>query len=652
MWLAGGILLAGAAYGENPEPLDLQLQLARLEHPFVVIEALQLQVHEGQGELQIGSLALLGQRWNRVRLQCGQLDLTPGRWRCHQGRLQLPGQAAIALELEQQGGDWWLRLQPGADEMWRFRYQANGRTQLSLHNASPRLLTTLLPSWRAKALQGRLNGELEGDAHRFKARLSLSQAGYSSPDGRQAAEALQLQFEIQGRRQAQVWQVQGSARWSAGLLYQEPVLLEADNQRLRFAGRVDGRGWKLDEAVLDWPRLGEIEAQGQGSWQALEAGQLRLPDLDLQTLGEVLLRPWLESRGLPRMALSGRGGAALKWQGSGLQQISLEPRGAGLVVDSGRLALEGLSGRLEWQRDQVREGELRLERLALGRLETGAFRVPLRLQGRELALRQALHIPLLETQVVVDHFKFTYLPGSGDWQGRLGLSVQPLALEALTRALDLPTMTGRLSANLPAIHYARGEASLEGDLVIQVFDGNLSCTELRLIDPFGPMPRILADVTARHLDLGQMTQTFSFGQMTGFIDADLRQLEIAQWRPLAFDARIVSSPGSYPRRISQKAVENITALGGGGAMAAVQGSFLRFFQDFGYRRIGLSCRLENGVCHMGGIAGEDRNGGYAIVEGGGIPALTVIGYNRNVDWNELVSRLQAAIRSSAPPVIK
>ncbi|MDR3158022.1 MAG: hypothetical protein LBU11_03220, partial [Zoogloeaceae bacterium] len=39
---------------------------------------------------------------------------------------------------------------------------------------------------------------------------------------------------------------------------------------------------------------------------------------------------------------------------------------------------------------------------------------------------------------------------------------------------------------------------------------------------------------------------------------------------------------------------------GGGAMAAIQKSALRFFEDFGYRGIGLSCRLENGVCHMRG----------------------------------------------------
>ena len=54
---------------------------------------------------------------------------------------------------------------------------------------------------------------------------------------------------------------------------------------------------------------------------------------------------------------------------------------------------------------------------------------------------------------------------------------------------------------------------------------------------------------------------------------------------------------------------------------------------------------------MGGL--EQRpGGGYALVRGGGIPALNVIGYNRRVDWHELVDRLQRVIASNAAPEIR
>ena len=64
----------------------------------------------------------------------------------------------------------------------------------------------------------------------------------------------------------------------------------------------------------------------------------------------------------------------------------------------------------------------------------------------------------------------------------------------------------------------------------------------------------------------------------------------------------------------------------------------------------MSCRLERGVCFMGGI--EDREGAYVIVEGGGIPALSVMGYNRAVDWNELVARLKRVIQENVRMVVQ
>ena len=148
-----------------------------------------------------------------------------------------------------------------------------------------------------------------------------------------------------------------------------------------------------------------------------------------------------------------------------------------------------------------------------------------------------------------------------------------------------------------------------------------------------------------------MTEAFSFGGMTGFIDADLYGIELAHWRPVRFDAAIRSSPGRYPKRISQRAVQNIGAMGGPGVGLALQRGFLGFFETFGYREIGLSCVLDDGVCIMGGI-GDSTSGGFEIVRGGGIPALNIMGYNRRVDWNEFIDRLQRVIESNTAPVIR
>jgi hypothetical protein len=43
---------------------------------------------------------------------------------------------------------------------------------------------------------------------------------------------------------------------------------------------------------------------------------------------------------------------------------------------------------------------------------------------------------------------------------------------------------------------------------------------------------------------------------------------------------------------------------------------------------------------------------YFIVKGGGIPAINVMGYNHEVDWNELLSRLKRVIKGNRKAVVE
>jgi len=217
----------------------------------------------------------------------------------------------------------------------------------------------------------------------------------------------------------------------------------------------------------------------------------------------------------------------------------------------------------------------------------------------------------------------------------------------LTAALGWPRMAGSLGASVPRVRWLDGVLSLDGQMLIQVFDGYVAANGLQVIEPFGATPRVLADLQMRYIDLDAMTETFQFGRITGRIDGDVEALELSRWAPVSFDARIRSSPGDYPRTISQSAVESITALGGAGAVAAIQRSFLGFFERFGYKRMGLSCRLRNGVCEMDGLA--EKGDGFMLIEGGGLPALSVVGYNRRVDWPVLLERL-ARVTGTKPVV--
>ena len=148
-----------------------------------------------------------------------------------------------------------------------------------------------------------------------------------------------------------------------------------------------------------------------------------------------------------------------------------------------------------------------------------------------------------------------------------------------------------------------------------------------------------------------MTGAVKFGGITGKVDVSVNALEMENWEPLAFDARVATSAGDFKKRISQRAVQNISSIGGAGASAAIQASLLRFFDSFGYSRLGLSCKLANGICEMGGI-GPGPAGGYTIIAGGGLPAVNVVGYNRFVGWQEMLERIRAVIEGNSKMIVQ
>jgi len=98
-------------------------------------------------------------------------------------------------------------------------------------------------------------------------------------------------------------------------------------------------------------------------------------------------------------------------------------------------------------------------------------------------------------------------------------------------------------------------------------------------------------------------------------------------------------------------VQSISSVGDGSGfgVAGIQGQLIGLFDDFGYGRIGIACRLDNEVCEMGGL--RSAGNAFTILEGSGLPRLTVIGHNRLVDWPTLVERLAAVGKGEVKPVV-
>lgn len=329
-----------------------------------------------------------------------------------------------------------------------------------------------------------------------------------------------------------------------------------------------------------------------------------------------------------------------------LNRVSVE-QGSGELGPE--LGLYGLAGELHWPAGpQTPESRLswRNGRL-LGSIGLGPAALELSLQKRGVTVTKPAHLPLLDGALEVERFQMVQTDSgpSVDFQGYL----TPISMAQFSEAVGWPPLAGKISGMIPGVQLQQGVLQIDGMMLFRLFGGSILVRRLRLEDLFGALPVFNADIELKDLDLELLTSTFSFGRITGKLEGRVDALWLENWQPVGFDAFFATPQDDDSRhRISQQAVDNISNLGGAGIAGALSRSFLSIFEEFGYHRLGISCRLENEVCHMGGIAQAPN--GYYLVKGGGIPRIDIIGYNQRTDWTVLMEKLQQIVSGGTPVV--
>ena len=651
----------------------LRLRVADVVNPAFALHDIEAEFDAGSGTavVSLGRARAGARRVRDVRLRCGRAALSFEGLTCHDAELRVAGKrmpAVLDLEMNLRSGRTHLAATLGQGGRVDVLHDDDGSVRAALAEVPAEGLLALLQSWSpeiARAARdfkpvGQASGEIDwtragAGASRLGARLRLAGAGFGTADGLRAAENIDLALAVDARQSGDTWHWQTNVDWQQGAAYLHPLYLEA-GPKLSARGQLAGKQVRVEHAELALEGVRRLSATATANLDALDGASiaLALDGADLALIGPRWIAPLLAPASADRLRFAGHISGALRLRQGRVQAVEgvFEDAGVSLggAENGAGVALGPVAGKVSWapgvrSRARLEVGGGRWEKLTLG-----AFVIDAELADDAVQFART-SIPVLDGSLVLDGLSLSR--GQSGWQGSGSVVIEPVSMPALTAALELPPMSGVLSASLPGLRVSPGEIALDGALVISVFDGYLHATGLRLREPFGVASHLSADIQARHIDLAQLTETFSFGSITGFVDADVRGLELARWRPVGFDARIVSSPGDYGRRISQRAVENIGALGGAGAMAAIQRSLLRVFDTFGYSELGLHCRLARGVCLMDGIEGGARaDGGFVIVRGGGVPALDVIGYNRRVDWDELVNRLQRVIAENVAPELR
>ncbi len=442
------------------------------------------------------------------------------------------------------------------------------------------------------------------------------------------------------------FQVQGKLTLNRGELLVDPVYVEIiKDEPVTMAVNLSWQPQRLSVHKVVLTHTNVITLQGTGEFAlgdewAIDTLSVESHKTSLKQLYTHYLHALLDDDSqLPGFEMTGVIKAALDWNKDNghavawLDNINIE--------DSQKsFGLKGLRGKIQWHSSATHlPSHLGLSSAYFAeKIKLGASMIRANLSGNHIKLLAPWYQPILDGAIRIEQFSLANL-GEENTSWQLRGKLYPISLSTLSAALDGPPLNGQISAKIPSVSYRNNHLEMGGELRMGVFGGSIVIDKLSLDNPFERIPELKAGIKVSKLNLKTLTDITEFGHIEGQLSGYVRDLYLINWQPVSFDAHFETpEDDTMPHNISQKAIKNLSSLGGGAAVDAISRSVLSIFENFSYKRIGLGCRLRNNVCKMSGAGSAP--GGYYIIKGGGLPRINIIGYNKSVDWNVLITRLK------------
>jgi hypothetical protein len=613
-----------------------------------------------------------GQRLERVTLACGRVVIREPRFACLEGRVSASGgptgRLAFSTAAEYDSASGTASVDGRGQQIAGGALNFSGELRPAGMSMAVSATALRIPAMRelvapwlalpaALSLDGEVSAKLQASGRpgslRGTLKLTADEVDLSNEAGTVVAEKVALELNAAVRQAGDGLEIESKIASAAGQALAGPVLLdfEANPLTLTAHGHASAGTVELREVVISQRDL--LTGKARASLRLagspfVENARLELTEVLFPAAYTSFVQIALAATDFGALEAAGTASGSVEIADDRVVRASTRIEDLDLHDDRTQFVMSDLRGELHWApADGVAmpDSTLAWSRMRAYGLSGGTARLDFKARGTSFELVREARVPVFDGALVV-HALAARDVGGPAAELTFDADIEPISMALISRAFDWPELSGVLAGNIPGLTYRDGVLALNGDLTASVFGGAITGRNLRLRDPLGPWPRFTADVRARKLDLELVTSTFSIGSITGRLDADLAGLELFNWSPVAFDARLQSTPGDRsPRLISQKAVTSISSIGGGsgGVTKALQSGVLRFFERFRYDRIGISCRLRNEVCLMSGV--EPHGAGYYIVKGRGLPRIDIIGNAGRVDWPQLVSQIVTGMRS-------
>lgn len=404
--------------------------------------------------------------------------------------------------------------------------------------------------------------------------------------------------------------------------------------------------------------LSRIDARADGIGRITGEARLRPPDTierlvaridvgNLESLYALAVRdPYKESFSfLATSSVGGKLGGRIEYTSAGetfslTGDVSLTDVWA--TADEAGFELRGLNLRLPLRLGRVEpaeeRGALGVAGLRIGDIIFGGFDAELAARPNVVELRRPVAVALFNGALRLTHLMAEQLD-SEQPRVTFGMAMDGVDLDALTTAMSLPPLQGNLSGAIPSITATGGEVRSEGEIRIQAFNGNVAIRNVSVDQLFSSVPTLRLDLDFEEISLGEVTEAFEVGRITGVARGGASNLAIVNGQPLSFDAWMETVERSgVSQRISVSAIRQLSILGGSGGDPFSQG-ILGLFDEYRYAEMGFRCRLENDRFLLRGVETIDGKE-YLVVGSFMPPRVNVVSHNTVISFSEMVSRLQ------------
>ncbi len=470
-------------------------------------------------------------------------------------------------------------------------------------------------------------------------------------DGKIATEELTLISQLSAVKRPEGWQWQSQHDFLQGATYIEPLFLQLEKKQpvtLSASGKWLPENDAVNLNSVSWRHPSIVDLSGSGVIIYRNGFELTSEDLTvhstvLETASPIYLSPFLEGGKWAGIDLAGQASVKVSIDRNKLTSLQLSFDHVNVDDAENRFQIRQAAGRVDWRNTlQFTEvSEISWKQLKLKAIPFGAGRISFLVHDKQFNLQQPTDVPMLDGVFSVKRFSYAAVANE-DADVHFEGAIKRLSMAQLSKALDWTPLSGEISGKIPGVVYRNKKLELQGALKIQVFDGEVTIKKLASSGLFSDFSQIYADIDVDNLDLDAITSKFEFGNIQGRLSGYAHNVYLENWQPVSFYAWLGTPDNDDSRhRISQKAVENIASIGGGGAADLISKGFLGLFDTFGYDKLGFGCYLNQGVCQMMGVASADN--GYYLIKGGGLPRIDVIGYNPRLDWTVLMQRLRRII---------